>query len=219
MFWILGKLLAFSSQFPEVSRQISTTVISQLLALLCEPEFTQKVKSYLNIWIEKIQFTVYFLMLSGHHCAARPWVPQKLYGVLWKSMWSSQGQFVLVQLFVVDIWIFFKRHQSQLNHLNPITIPQATIEKTLYSLIDWDDMATNSYLRSKWSSCITLLPSLGGGGTLGANHKTNWIEFCLQLIDSIHSTVNDMFRNIDELKVDKQKQAPLPAHSRWSTCR
>ena len=114
---------------------------------------------------------------------------------------------------------FFKRHQSQLNHLNPITIPQATIEKTLYSLIDWDDMATNSYLRSKWSSCITLLPSLGGGGTLGANHKTNWIEFCLQLIDSIHSTVNDMFRNIDELKVDKQKQAPLPAHSRWSTCR
>lgn len=49
VFWILGKLLAFSSQFPEVSRQISTTVISQLLALLCEPEFTQKVKSYLHI--------------------------------------------------------------------------------------------------------------------------------------------------------------------------
>ena len=41
-----GKLLMFSAQFPEASRQIGANVISQLVTLLCDEEFMHKVIIY-----------------------------------------------------------------------------------------------------------------------------------------------------------------------------
>ena len=37
-----GKLVAFSSQFPDATRELSTTIISQLVTLLCNQEFKEK---------------------------------------------------------------------------------------------------------------------------------------------------------------------------------
>lgn len=87
-----------------------------------------------------------------------------------------------------------------------LSTPQGTIERNLLSLIDWDELATDPSLRATWSSCMAQLPALGGSGSQGAQYKTNWIEFCLQLVDSIHCTINGMFRNIEELKVNKFSQ-------------
>nr|CAH0109261.1 unnamed protein product [Daphnia galeata] len=150
---VLGKLLAFSSKFPELSRQLSTTVISQLVALLCEQEFLQKAS-----------ITVHVL-----ECL--------------KSCMKYYG--------------------------NPCGTVKGTIERHLLSLIDWDVMATDPSLRSTWAACMAQLPSVGSSGSQGAQHRSNWIEFCLQLVDSIHCTINGMFRNIEELKTQEASSNPL----------
>jgi hypothetical protein len=85
----------------------------------------------------------------------------------------------------------------------PLDTLQGTIERHLLSLIDWDVMATDPSLRSTWAACMAQLASVGSSGSQGAQHRSNWIEFCLQLVDFIHCTINGMFRNIEELKVNK----------------
>ncbi|EFX80838.1 hypothetical protein DAPPUDRAFT_303887 [Daphnia pulex] len=150
---VLGKLLAFSSQFPELSRQLSTTVISQLVALLCEPEFLQKASITVHV-LECLKTCM------------------KYYG-------------------------------------NPCGTVKGTIERSLLSLIDWDEMATDPSLRATWAACMAQLPSVGGSGSQGAQHRSNWIEFCVQLVDSIHGTINGMFRNIEELKTQEASSNPL----------
>lgn len=153
VFKVLGKLLAFSSQFPELSRQLSTTVISQLVTLLCEPEFSQKASIAVHV-LECLKSCM------------------KYYG-------------------------------------NPCGPVKGAIERHLLSLIDWDEMATDSSLRAVWAACMAYLPSVGSSGSQGAQHRSNWIEFCLQLIDSIHFTINGMFRNIEELKIQEVSSNPL----------
>ena len=85
-----------------------------------------------------------------------------------------------------------------------LSTPQGTVERSLLSLIDWDEMATDLNLRTTWASCMAQLPALGGSGSQGVQHRSNWVEFCLQLVDSVHCTINGMFRNIEELKVNNK---------------
>ena len=48
---------------------------------------------------------------------------------------------------------------------------------------------------------MALLPCLGGSGAQGMQYKTNWVEFCFQLINSIHNSISGLFKNITEIKV------------------
>lgn len=75
------------------------------------------------------------------------------------------------------------------------------IERHLLSMVDWRDMSLDSDLQSAWAECLALLPGLGGSGTNGIQHKTNWIELCTKIISSIHSSLNGLFRNVQEIKV------------------
>ena len=56
-----------------------------------------------------------------------------------------------------------------------------------------------------WSTCVALIPSLGGSGTQGMQLKTNWIEMCSQLVHAIHGCIDNLFANITEIKVKYQE--------------
>jgi hypothetical protein len=68
-------------------------------------------------------------------------------------------------------------------------------------MIDSEDLTVGSNLLSLWSSCVALLPALGGSGIQGMQLKTNWIELCCQLVYAIHGCIDSLFTNITEIKV------------------
>lgn len=159
--------MAFSSQFPDATRQLSTTMISQLVTMLCDQEFKEK-HQLMEQSLECLKTCMkYFNSPCGQ---AKVIVFKELY-----------------TLYIYKLFFFFAF--------------QNTIERHLLSLVDSENMLLNTSIHVSWTTCMALLPSLGGSGTQGMQYKTNWVEFCFQLINSVHNSINGLFKNITEIKV------------------
>ncbi len=68
-------------------------------------------------------------------------------------------------------------------------------------MVDLKDLSLDSNLQSVWAETLALLPGLGGSGTNGIQHKSNWIDLCSRTVNSIQLSINGLFTNIQEIKV------------------
>ena len=154
----------------------------QLVTLLCDPEFQKKV-SFTKL-TRKIVTKTYVLQdqllersLDCLKCC------MKYYP-------STCGQVKVLQICVA--WLL------PISSIDPF---QVSIEKHLLSLVDSESLQPESSIQASWAYCMSLLPGLGGSGPQGLQYKTNWIQFCTQLIQSLHSSMSMLFKNIEEIKV------------------